>query len=91
MGNLPPDGPYDEAIMDLQTIINVLAGLTLGLVAWVAKELWTAVKELRSDLQRLEVTLPSSYVTKHDFASTLSRIEASLARIEDKLDGKVDK
>lgn len=77
--------------MDLQTIINVLAGLVLGLVAWAAKELWAAVKELRSDLQRLEVNLPTSYVRKDEFVEGVREIKEMLGKIFDRLDSKADK
>lgn len=77
--------------MDLQTIINVLAGLVLGLVAWAAKELWTAVKQLRIDLQKLEVMLPSTYVRKDEFAEGIKEIKDMLGKIFDRLDHKADK
>lgn len=77
--------------MELQTIINVLAGLILGLVAWAAKELWMAVKDLRADLQKLEVMLPSSYVRKDEFADGIKEIKGMLEKIFDRLDHKADK
>lgn len=77
--------------MDLQTIINVLAGLVLGLITWAAKELWAAVKQLRIDLQKLEVMLPTTYVRKDEFADGIREIKEMLGKIFDRLDHKVDK
>lgn len=77
--------------MDLQTIINLLAGILIGLVAWAARELWSAVKQLRKDLQRLEVLLPSNYVRKDEFAEGMKEIKGMLEKIYDRLDNKADK
>jgi hypothetical protein len=77
--------------MDLQTLINIGAGTVLAVIGWLARELWGAVKQLRTDIQRLEVSLPTSYVAKSDFKDALDKIEAGLDRIYAKLDGKADK
>lgn len=77
--------------MDTQTVINVLGGIVMAGVGWAARELWGAVKALRADLQRLEVALPTNYVTKTDFHDTMKHIESMFQRIYDKLDGKADK
>lgn len=77
--------------MDTQTVINVLGGIVMAGVGWAARELWSAVKSLRSDLQKLEVALPTSYVNKSDFDKVMTRIEDMFKRIYDKLDEKADK
>lgn len=77
--------------MDTQTVINVLGGIVMTGVGWAARELWGAVKALRADLQKLEVALPTSYVSKNDFDKVMTRIEDMFQRITDKLDGKADK
>lgn len=77
--------------MDTQTVINVLGGIVMAGVGWAARELWGAVKALRADLQKLEVALPTNYVTKTDFHDTMKHIESMFQRIYDKLDGKADK
>jgi hypothetical protein len=46
---------------------------------------------LQSDLTRLSVELPKTYVTRDDYRSDLKEIKDMLARIFDKLDGKVDR
>jgi hypothetical protein len=71
----------------------IRAGLTPthGVEWFDARELWTAVKELRSDLARLSVELPKTYVTRDDYRSDLKEIRDLLGRIFDKLDGKVDR
>lgn len=77
--------------MDTQSIINALGGILMAGIGWAARELWGAVKSLRADLQKLEIALPTSYVTKSDFEKTMTRIEDMFQRISDKLDGKADK
>ena len=74
-----------------QALINIGAGVALSVIGWLARELWGAVQSLRNDLQRLEVSLPTSYVAKSDFKDALDKIEAGLDRIYAKLDGKADK
>lgn len=77
--------------MDFQTVINVGAGASLAVMGWFARELWGAVKELRTDLSRLREELARDYITKDDFKDAMREIRDALQRIENKLDHKVDK
>jgi hypothetical protein len=77
--------------MDVQTIINGLLSVILAGVGWAASELWSAVKRLREDLQKIEVALPTNYVRKDEFADGIKEIKSMLEKIFDRLDGKVDK
>lgn len=77
--------------MDTQTLINILFGIIIGGTAWILRELWGAVKDLRKDLHLLETELPKEYVLKVDLDRRLDRMEEMLQRISEKLDGKVDK
>ena len=77
--------------MDMQTTINLSLGVALATLGWLARELWGAVKSLQSDLHRIEVDLPKSYVSKDDFNITMKHIEDMVQRIYDKLDAKADK
>lgn len=77
--------------MELQSILNILftsAGLVLG---WFLRELWSAVKELKSDLAKLREELPKEYVTKDDYKDDLREVKDLLNKIFDRLDSKVDK
>jgi len=60
-------------------------------LGWFARQLWDAVSELRRDLHKIEVDLPTNYVQKNEYAETMKRIEIMFERIFDKLDGKADK
>lgn len=77
--------------MDLQTLINVGAGTALAVMGWLARELWGAVKELRTDLSKLREELARDYITKDDFKDAVKELRDLLVRIENKLDLKADK
>jgi hypothetical protein len=77
--------------MDWQPYINLGIGSAFAVIGWLARELWSAVQELKSDIKKLEVSLPTDYVRKDDLHGILNRIYSQLERIENKLDGKVDR
>lgn len=77
--------------MQSQDLINTAAGVVLAALGWFGRQLWDAVKELRSDLHRLESDLPKTYVLKVDLDKRMDHIESMFQRIYDKLDGKADK
>jgi chaperonin cofactor prefoldin len=77
--------------MDWQIIINLVGGAVIAAIGWFARELWTAVQNLKTDIQRIEVDLPTSYVRKADLEAKFDKLEATLQRILDKLDLKADK
>lgn len=77
--------------MDWQQILNFAVIAAVGVIGWLGRELWTAVKDLRKDLTAIEVALPTSYVKKDEFKDGLQEIKTMLEKISDKLDGKADK
>ena len=77
--------------MDAQTFMNFVGGGAIAVGGWFAREVWGAVKELRSDLHELEVDLPKNYVSRFDMDKRMEHIETMFQRIYDKLDGKADK
>lgn len=77
--------------MDVQTIINVIAGSILTVLGWFARELWGAIKELQRDMREIEINLPNNYVKKEDFSKSLTEIKELCDKIFDKLDKLNDK
>jgi hypothetical protein len=77
--------------MDAQTIINLGAGAGLAVIGWLCRTLWDAVERLKSDIQRIEVCLPSNYSRKDDIQCRFDKIDVTLERIFIKLDAKEDK
>ena len=77
--------------MEMQGIINLIAGTALAVMGWFARQLWDAVADLRVDVHTIEVNLPTNYVRRDEHSESMKRIEDMLGKIFDKLDGKVDK
>ena len=77
--------------MDSQHLIDVGLATACAVTGWFARELWTSVKLLQSDLTHLSVELPKTYVTRDDYRSDLKEIKDMLGKIFDRLDGKADK
>jgi hypothetical protein len=77
--------------MEFQQALNIVLGTSMTVVGWFARELWTAVKELKADLSKLREALPKTYISREDYRSDLTEIKLMLRRIEDKLEKKEDK
>ena len=77
--------------MNDQTIINIIIGTALSVLGWFARQLWDAVQDLKEDMQKIEVELPSHYVRKDELETRFDKIEVMLQRIFEKLDTKADK
>lgn len=77
--------------MEPQAVVNVGFVLVSGVLGWFAREMWSAVKELKADLAKLREELPTKYVTKDDFKHDMQRVLDMLDKIWTKLDGKADK
>lgn len=77
--------------VDLQIAINIGLGVIMALLGWFAHEVWSAVKELKSDMSGLREDLPKVYVMKEDYRRDIYEIKEMLTRIFDKLDGKADR
>jgi cell fate (sporulation/competence/biofilm development) regulator YmcA (YheA/YmcA/DUF963 family) len=72
--------------MDQQTI-NIIIGACLTVAGWFARELWTAVQELKDDLGKL----PLTYVTRQDYKDDMREVKEMLGKIFDRLENKADK
>ena len=77
--------------MENQHLINMFLGIGMTVVGWFARELWGAVKELKSDLATLRENLPKVYVARDDYKDDIREIKALLAKIFEKLEHKADK
>jgi hypothetical protein len=72
--------------MDGQTLINLAIGVILAGGGWFARELWGAVKELREDLHKIEVDLPSHYIRRDEFQEGIKELKDICRQIFDKVD-----
>lgn len=77
--------------MDSQELINIGLGAILTVMGWFARELWTAVKDLKEDLNVLRIDVHKHYVSREDFRADIREIKELLSKIFDKLDDKQDK
>jgi hypothetical protein len=84
--------------MDWQIILNIIAGLTVGIGGWFARQLWDSVKELKNDISSIRLHMSENYVKKSevdnfraDMDKRFDRIEVLLDKLYEKLDNKVDK
>ena len=77
--------------MDTQALINGAFAFIMAIGGWLAREVWGAVKELRTDLHDIETNLPKEYVLRVDLDKRMDHIEAMFQRIYDKIDQKQDR
>lgn len=80
--------------MDYSTEVNIalfFLAAVMAVLGWFARQLWSAVQELKKDLTDLKVQLATNYVPKSDFVDGLREVKDMLGKIFDKLDNKVDK
>lgn len=84
--------------MDYQTLFNIAGGIAGFLGGWWMKVLHDSVRDLQDADKRLadkvssiEVLVAGNYVKRDDLDKSVDAIFRKLDRIEDKLDGKVDK
>lgn len=68
-----------------------MLGISCAVIGWLARELWTAVKDLQEDLTKLSVELPKTYVTRDDYREDIKGMKEMLSKIFDKLEKKADK
>ncbi len=77
--------------MEFQYFVNLAVGATLSVLGWFARQLWSAVQDLKKDLTAVEIALPTHYVRKEELETRLDKLEAILNRIYEKLDTKADR
>lgn len=77
--------------MDKQDLINLAFGAASSVLGWFARELWSAVKDLKSDLAKLREELPRTYVVRDDYKDDIREIKEMLTKLFDRLDNKADK
>jgi hypothetical protein len=59
-------------------VIVAIAGLIGGVVGWMLRQLWGAVKELTSDVSKLQQSLPGVYVRKDEMQHLEDRITSEI-------------
>lgn len=70
-----------------QIIINLIGGTALAAMGWFCRQVWDLGQELKNDLKRIEIDLPSHYMKKSEIEVKLDKIDARF----DKLDAHITK
>lgn len=69
-----------------QTTINIIIGSAMAALGWFARTLWDAQKELRADLNKLQVTVGTDYVSFNALRDVLRDLKEDLQYIRDRVD-----
>lgn len=80
-----------QAINILIGIICAAGGRWMKVMHESLKDLQHEDKQIASKVSKIEVLVAGGYVKKEEFSKMTDALFAKLDRIEDKLDGKVDK
>jgi hypothetical protein len=74
-----------ECDVALQDLLNFIGGIGLTALGWFARELWSAVKELKTDLAKLREELPKTYAQRDDVKDDFKEIKQMLTDIYQEL------
>jgi hypothetical protein len=77
--------------MNSQDLLNIAFGVASSVLGWFAREMWSAVKELKVDLAKLREELPRTYVVRDDYKDDIREIKEMLTKLFDRIDNKADK
>jgi hypothetical protein len=77
--------------MENQSLFNIGVVSILACIAWFAKELWNKAQRHDERMNKLEVDLPTKYVSKADIDSRFDKLEAKLDMLFERIDRKADK
>ena len=61
-----------------KSLLEMGLWVIVATMGWFLRELWGAVKELRADLHKIEVDLPSNYVKREDFTDEMSKLRQEI-------------
>lgn len=74
-----------------QSMVNVAITLAAGAYGFIMKSMWDSLKNLDSQVGKLEVSVAGEYLKREEWKSDMQRLFDKLDAIEEKLDGKADK
>jgi hypothetical protein len=66
-----------------QQYINMALSVSFLVLGWFAREMWTAVKELKTDLAKLREEIPHSCVQKDDYRIDIKELKDMLSKLFD--------
>jgi len=85
-------------VLEFQTLFNVGIALAFFILGWIVKRTFHTLdrlssddKDMREEITKIMIGLPTSYVTKNDLTEMSSVLFKKLDAIDRKLDTKQDK
>ena len=69
-----------------QQYINMALSISFLVLGWFAREMWTAVKELKTDLAKLREEIPHSCVQKDDYRIDVKELKDMLSKLFDMIE-----
>lgn len=66
-----------------QQYINMALSVSFLVLGWFAREMWTAVKELKTDLAKLREEIPHSCVQKDDYRIDVKELKDMISKLFD--------
>lgn len=77
--------------MDYIQVAMWVLGIACAILGWFARQVWTAVTELKKDLNQLQIMIGTDYVRYDRLKDALEPIMNALHEIKQTLAGKADK
>lgn len=77
--------------MDYVQIIMGVLGIVCAVLGWFARQVWTAVNDLKKDLNKLQIMVGTDYIRYDRLQDALKPVMDSLHEIKITLAGKADK
>ena len=85
-------------VFSFQEAFNVVFTLAAVAYGWIMNTIWGAVKDMQKSDKELvdkvaavEILVVGKFVPRREFIEVMGDVKDGLRRIEDKLDGKMDK
>ncbi len=69
-----------------QQYINMALSVSFLVLGWFAREMWTAVKDLKTDLAKLREEIPHSCVQKDDYRIDVKELKDMLSKLFDMIE-----
>jgi cell division protein FtsL len=66
-----------------QQYINMALSVSFLVLGWFAREMWTAVKDLKTDLAKLREKIPHSCVQKDDYRQDIKELKDMISKLFD--------
>ena len=76
--------------MEPVRLLDFLIFVSSGVLGWVAKETWDAIKQMRRDFDEMEKGLPKEYVRKADWDRATDRLIVEIKEFRKEMSDQFD-